>query len=103
MASEFVELIKKDKKAMEELSELVASEIALNPKFRGGLIKTVAGELATKEDIKELRAEIRETEERLRTEIKETRKELIAIMQIGFTGLGLLMVALGFYLGYVFR
>ena len=51
-------------------------------------------ELATKEDIKELRAEIRGTEERLRTEIKETRKELIAIMQIGFTGLGLLMVAL---------
>ncbi len=76
MASEVIELLKKDKKAREELSEFIASEIALNPKFRDVLVRTVAGELATKEDIKELRAEIKETEERLRAEIKDSEEKL---------------------------
>ena len=121
MASEIIELLKKDKKAREELSEFIASEIALNPKFRSVLVKTVAAELATKKDIKELkeeiaqnRAEIKETEERLRSEIKETEERLRSyidvrisdldkrleaqqrMMQIGFTVLGLLVVLASF-------
>ncbi len=95
MASELVELLKKDRKAMEDLSELIASEIALNPKFRGVLVKTVAGELATKEDIKELRAEIKETEERLKSELKsyiDTRiTDLSRTVQVGFTVLGIMI------------
>ena len=110
MASEIIELLKKDKKAREELSEFIASEIALNPKFRSVLVKTVAAELATKKDIKELkeeiaqnRAEIKETEERLRSyidvRISDLDKRLEAqqrMMQIGFTVLGLLVVLASF-------
>ncbi len=91
MASELVELLKKDKKAMHDLSEFIASEIALNPKFRGVLVKTVAGELATKEDIKELRAEIRETEERLRSYIDTRIADLSRTVQVGFTVLGIMI------------
>ncbi len=70
MASEVIELLKKDKKAREELSEFIASEIALNPKFRDVLVRTVAGELATKEDINELRRATQQDIKELRAEFK---------------------------------
>ena len=106
-ASDVVELLKKDKKAMEELFGFISSEIALNPKFRNALVRATAGEIATKEDIEKLRAELRETEERLKSELKSYIDTRIAdldkrletqqrMMQIGFTVLGLLIVLASF-------
>ena len=82
MASEFLELLKKDKEVMRELSERVAAEIVLQPEFRKVLARTAAGELATKEDLRKteqsLRTDIKNVEERLRAEIKEIEEKLRA-------------------------
>ncbi len=71
------------------------------------IINAVLRDVATKDYVRE---EIKASEERLRAEIQgvraeiqESKRDIRAMLQIGFTGLGLLMVALGFYLGYIFK
>ncbi len=91
-AKAIVKLLKEDKEALKELAE----ELVLVPDVRLAIINAVIRDVATKEDIATLRAE-------MKAEIQEAKKDLRAMMQIGFTALGLLMVALGFYLGYVLR
>ncbi len=119
-AKAIVQALREDKKALKELAE----EIVKVPDIRLAIVNAAMREMATRGDIKELRSEmdrlreeitqnrteIKENEENLRTEIdkvrteiRDSRRELIAIMQIGFTGLGLLMVALSFYLKYVLK
>ncbi len=95
-AKAIVKLLKEDKEALKELAE----ELVLVPDVRLAIINAVIRDVATKDYVRE---EIRASEDRLRAEIQEVKKDLRAMMQIGFTALGLLMVALGFYLGYVLR
>ena len=114
MVSEFLELLRKDKKVMKELSERVAAEIALQPEFRKVFVKTVAGELATKEDIEKVRSEIKESEEKLRAEIKESEhrvkeelksyidariSDVSRTLQVGFTVLGIMIAGFALLVG----
>lgn len=113
-ASEVVEMLKKDKKAMEELSGFIATEIALKPKFRNILIKTVAGELATKDDIEKLRGELKETGQRIKEDIKDYVDARISdldkrletqqkMMQIGFTVLGIMIAGFTLLVTMLFK
>jgi len=102
-ARAIVKVLKEDKAALKELAE----ELVLQPDIRLAIINAVLRDVATKDYVRE---EIRASEERLRAEIQEVKSEiqevkrdLRAMLQIGFTGLGLLIVALGFYLGYLFK
>jgi len=112
-AQAIVQALREDKKALKELAE----EIVKVPDIRLAIVNAAMREMATKEDIKELRveidrvraeidkvrAEIKETEERIKNELKsyidvrisDLDKRLEAqqrMMQIGFTVLGLLVV-----------
>ncbi len=62
-------MLKKDKETRAKIADILATEIAL--KSRKLIVRAVLKEVATKDDIKELRKEIRETEERLKRDLKE--------------------------------
>ena len=70
----FLEMLEKDEEARAKLADILATEIAL--RSRKLIVRAVLKEVATKDDIKELRSEIKETEEKLRKEIRETEERL---------------------------
>ena len=70
----FVEMLEKDEEARAKLADILATEIAL--RSRKLIVRAVLKEVATKDDIKELRSEIKETEEKLKKEIKITEENL---------------------------
>ena len=70
----FVEMLERDEEARARIADILATEIAL--RSRKLIVRAVLKEVATKDDIKELRSEIKETEEKLRKEIKETEERL---------------------------
>ncbi len=70
----FAEMLEKDEEARAKIADILATEIAL--RSRKLIVKAVLREVATKDDIKELRREIKETEEKLRKEIKDVESRL---------------------------
>ena len=69
----FAEMLEKDEEARARIADILATEIAL--RSRKLIVRAVLKEVATKDDIKELRnemrKEIKETEERLKRDLKE--------------------------------
>ncbi len=74
----FVEMLEKDEEARVRIAEILATEIAL--RSRKLIVRAALKEVATKDDIKELRDE-------LRNEIKETEKRLKEYVDIKITSL----------------
>lgn len=68
------EILEKNEKARTGIADILASEIAVG--LRKIIVESVLKEVATKDDIKELRSEIKETENKLRNEIKESEERL---------------------------
>ena len=87
-AKDIVELFKKDKEATKSLAELLITQ----PDIRPTIINAVIRDVATKQDLKELRTEFRQEIEKLRNEfrqetnqirneIKELREKVTALEQ----------------------
>jgi predicted nucleic acid-binding Zn-ribbon protein len=70
-AGEIVKLLKSDKDALRELSAAIASE----PELRLAVINAVLADVATKQDLQQLRQELRGTEE-MKDEIVQLRQEM---------------------------
>ncbi len=68
------EILEKNEKARAGIVDILATEIAVG--LRKIIVESVLKEVATKDDIKELRSEIKETENKLRNEIKESEERL---------------------------
>ena len=66
-AGEIVKLLKSDKDALRELSAAIASE----PELRLAVINAVLADVATKQDLQQLRQELRGEMAQLRQEMKE--------------------------------
>ncbi len=98
-ARAIVKALKEDRAALKELAE----ELVLQPDVRLAIINAVLRDVATKDDLKELEEKLKAEIATNRAEIQEVKRDMRAMIQIGFTGLGLLIVALGFYLGYIFK
>jgi hypothetical protein len=73
-AGEIVKLLKSDKDALRELSAAIASE----PELRLAVINAVLADVATKQDLQQLRQELREEISQLR---QEMRGEITATKQ----------------------
>jgi uncharacterized protein involved in exopolysaccharide biosynthesis len=73
-AGEIVKLLKSDKDALRELSAAIASE----PELRLAVINAVIADVATKQDLQQLRQELREEISQLR---QEMRGEITATKQ----------------------
>jgi len=73
-AGEIVKLLKSDKDALRELSAAIASE----PELRLAVINAVIADVATKQDLHQLRQELREETSQLR---QEMRGEITATKQ----------------------
>ncbi len=59
-----------------KLLKAIVTEIALDPELRAIIVREVASNLATKEDIKELERKIEEVRKELDAKIDELRKEI---------------------------
>ncbi len=68
------EVLEKDDEGKARIADILASEIAVRSKEI--IVESVLKEVATKDDMKELRREIKEIENRLRSEIKESEERL---------------------------
>ncbi len=73
---EIIEALERDKELRKRLTKLIVSEIVLDPELKLFLVEKSLETLATKNDIKDLRNEIKDVEERLRKEIKEVENRL---------------------------
>jgi flagellar biosynthesis GTPase FlhF len=71
-AGEIVKLLKSDKDALRELSAAIASE----PELRLAVINAVLADVATKQDLQQLRQELRGEMAQLRQEMKEEIAQL---------------------------
>jgi flagellar biosynthesis GTPase FlhF len=71
-AGEIVKLLKSDKDALRELSAAIASE----PELRLAVINAVITDVATKQDLQQLRQELRGEMAQLRQEMKEEIAQL---------------------------
>jgi flagellar biosynthesis GTPase FlhF len=71
-AGEIVKLLKSDKDALRELSAAIASE----PELRLAVINAVLADVATKQDLQQLRQELKGEMALLRQEMKEERAQL---------------------------
>jgi predicted aconitase len=71
-AGEIVKLLKSDKDALRELSAAIASE----PELRLAVINAVLADVATKQDLQQLRQELRGEMAQLRQEVKEEISQL---------------------------
>jgi predicted RNase H-like nuclease (RuvC/YqgF family) len=71
-AGEIVKLLKSDKDALRELAVAVASE----PELRLAVINAVIADVATKQDLQQLRQELKGEMAQLRQEIAQLREEL---------------------------
>jgi cell shape-determining protein MreC len=71
-AGEIVKLLKSDKDALRELSAAIASE----PELRLAGINAVITDVATKQDLQQLRQELKEEMAQLRQEMKEEIAQL---------------------------
>ena len=71
-AGEIVRLLKSDKDALRELAVAVASE----PELRLAVINAVLADVATKQDIQQLRQELKGEISQLREEMTQVRQEL---------------------------
>ncbi|NOZ59295.1 MAG: hypothetical protein GXO66_06955 [Euryarchaeota archaeon] len=85
----------------------MTSEIVLDPEIKLMMVEKSIGMLATREELKEIRDELKGDIASLRKELKgeiaEVRKDMRAMLQIGFTAIGLLIAILGLFLGYLIR
>lgn len=70
-SADIVRLIKQDREALREL----AASITADPELRLAVISAVFTEVATKQDIRELRAEISQLRKEMREEISQSRTE----------------------------
>ncbi len=66
---EFIEALERDKELRKRLTKLIVSEIVLDPEIKFILVEKSLETLATKNDIKDLRKEIKDVENSLRYEI----------------------------------
>ena len=73
-AEDIVKLFEQDSRARKRLAELLVTE----PDVRLALANAIIREVATKDDIKELRAEMYQIRDELRAEIHDVRDELRA-------------------------
>jgi gas vesicle protein len=73
-AGEIVRLLKSDKDALRELAVAVASE----PELRLAVINAVLADVATKQDIQQMRQELKGEIAQLREEVRQELKEEIA-------------------------
>jgi uncharacterized protein involved in exopolysaccharide biosynthesis len=71
-AGEIVKLLKSDKDALRELSAAIASE----PELRLAVINAVLADVATKQDLQQLRQELKGEMAQLRQEMKEEISQL---------------------------
>jgi len=71
-AGEIVKLLKSDKDALRELSAAIASE----PELRLAVINAVLADVATKQDLQQLRQELKGEMAQLRQEVKEEIAQL---------------------------
>jgi predicted nucleic acid-binding Zn-ribbon protein len=71
-AGEIVKLLKSDKDALRELSSAIASE----PELRLAVINAVIADVATKQDLQQLKQELREEISQLRDEIGILRQHV---------------------------
>jgi cell shape-determining protein MreC len=71
-AGEIVKLLKSDKDALRELSAAIASE----PELRLAVINAVLADVATKQDLQQLRQELKGEMAQLRQEMKEEIAQL---------------------------
>ena len=82
-AEDIVRLFEEDVRARRRLAELLVSE----PDVRLALANAILREVATKDDLKELRAEMHRMREELRDEIYKVRAELKAYIDAKVEGL----------------
>ena len=71
-AGEIVRLLKSDRDALRELAVAVASE----PELRLAVINAVLADVATKQDIQQLRQEIAQLRQHLEGEIAQLRRDM---------------------------
>jgi len=71
-AKDIVELFKKDKEATKNLAELLTTQ----PDIRLAIINAIIRDVATKQDIKELRTEFRQEIEKLRNEFRQETNQI---------------------------
>ncbi len=72
--NKFAEILERDEEARAKIAEILATEIAL--RSRKLIVKAVLKEVATKDGIRELKKEIKDTESKLRNEIREVENRL---------------------------
>ena len=73
---EIIEALERDEKLRKRLTKLIVSEIVLDPEIKLLLVEKSLETIATKNDIKDLRNEIKDVEEGLRKEIKDVENRL---------------------------
>ena len=91
MAAELLEVLERDKKARRRLLKLLAGDLIESPELRYTVLETIGAEIATKQDIKEVKAEIKETEERIKGYVDARIGDLSRTVQVGFTALGIMI------------
>ena len=71
---EIIEALERDEELRKRLTKLIVSEIVLDPELKFFLVEKSLKTLATKNDVKDLKNEIKEVENRLRNEIRNEIK-----------------------------
>ena len=88
---EIVGALKKDKKALKELAEIIISD----EDIRLGMINALIRDVATKNDVEKAKHELKNYIDARINDLHKRLDSIQKMMQIGFTILGILIALLG--------